>query len=52
VGHHAVQEMVEILGYRKVCSRWVRRLLTGTEERKTSGNCSPLHPTVRISPLR
>jgi triphosphoribosyl-dephospho-CoA synthetase len=23
VGHHAVQEMMEILGYRKVCSHWV-----------------------------
>jgi hypothetical protein len=31
VGHHAVQEMMEILGYRKVCSRWVPRLLKGTE---------------------
>jgi transposase len=29
VGHHAVQEMMEILGYRKVCYRWVIRLLTG-----------------------
>jgi transposase len=48
VGHLAVQEMMEILGYRKVCSRWVPRLLTGTEEHKTAGNCSPIHPTVRI----
>jgi hypothetical protein len=29
VGHHAVQEMMEILGYRKVCSRWVPHLLYG-----------------------
>jgi transposase len=32
VGHRAVQEMMEILGYRKVCSRWVPPLLTSTEE--------------------
>jgi len=30
VGHHAVQEMMEILGYRKVCSRWVPRLTLQT----------------------
>lgn len=28
IGHNAVQEMVESLGYRKVCARWVPRLLT------------------------
>jgi transposase len=28
IGHNAVQEMIESLGYRKVCSRWVPRLLT------------------------
>ena len=27
-GHNAVQEMIESLGYRKVCGRWVPRLLT------------------------
>jgi transposase len=32
VGHHAVQEMTEILGYRKVCSRLVPRFHTGIEE--------------------
>jgi hypothetical protein len=48
VGNHAVQEMMEIFGYRKVCSRWVPRLFTGTEEHKTAGNCSRIHPTVRI----
>jgi hypothetical protein len=48
VGNHAVQEMVEILGYRRVCSRWVPRLLT--EEHITAGNCSPIHSTVRIWP--
>jgi transposase len=31
VGHHTVQ-MMEILGYRKVCACWIPRLLTGTEE--------------------
>jgi transposase len=50
VGHHEVREMMEILGYRKVCSRWVPRLLTGTEEHETAGNCSHIHPTVRIWP--
>ncbi|PNF21974.1 hypothetical protein B7P43_G17875, partial [Cryptotermes secundus] len=28
IGHSAVQEMIESLGYRKVCSRWVPQLLT------------------------
>lgn len=28
IGHNAVQEMIESLGYRKVSSRWVPRLLT------------------------
>jgi hypothetical protein len=50
VGHHAVLEMMEILGYREICSRSVPRLLTGTEEHKTAENCSPIHPTVRIWP--
>ena len=27
-GHNAVQEMIESLGYRKVCAPWVPRLLT------------------------
>jgi hypothetical protein len=49
VGHHAVQ-MIEILGCWIFCSRWVPLLLTGTEEHKTAGNCSPIHPTVRIWP--
>jgi transposase len=50
VGHHEVQEMMEILEYRKVCSRWVPRLLMGTEDHKTTGYCSPIHPTVRTWP--
>jgi transposase len=48
VGHHEVQEIMEILGYRNVCSRSIPRLLTVTEENKMAGNCSPIHPTVRI----
>jgi hypothetical protein len=28
IGHSAVQEMIESLGYRKVCACWVLRLLT------------------------
>ena len=28
IGRSAVQEMIENLGYRKVCARWVPRLLT------------------------
>jgi transposase len=50
VGHHAVQDMAEILGYRKFRSRWVPCLLTGTEGHKTAVKCSPIHPTVQIWP--
>ena len=28
IGHSAVQEMIVSLGYRKICARWVLRLLT------------------------
>jgi transposase len=38
VGHHEVQGMMEVLGYWKVCTRWVPRLLRGTEVHKTAGN--------------
>jgi hypothetical protein len=38
-----------ILGYRKG-SCWFPHLLTGTEEHKTAGNCSPIHLIVRIWP--
>jgi transposase len=48
VGHRKVQEMMEILGYREVCSRWVPRFLSGTEEHKTAGNCCPIHSAVLI----
>jgi hypothetical protein len=50
VGHHAVREMMEILGYWKVCSRWVSLLFTGTQEPKTAGNCSPIHPSPNLTP--
>jgi hypothetical protein len=33
VGHHEVQKMMELLGYRKIYSLWIPRLLT--EEHKT-----------------
>jgi len=39
LGHSAVQEMIESLGYRKVCARWVPRLLT--EDQKVSEKPSP-----------
>ena len=28
IGHNAVQEMIESLGYRKIYARWLQRLLT------------------------
>jgi hypothetical protein len=31
VGHHAIQGMMQILGYRKICSRWVPSVLMITE---------------------
>jgi len=30
IGHNAVQEMIESLGYWKICARWVPCLLTKT----------------------
>jgi hypothetical protein len=49
-GHHAVEETMEISVYRKVYSHSVLRLLTGTEEHKTAGNCSLLHPSPDFVP--
>jgi hypothetical protein len=43
VGHHAVQEMMEILGYREVCSRWVPRLLP-EEHKNGTQRCLLSHP--------
>jgi hypothetical protein len=48
VGYHAAQEMMHILGYKKICSRRIPRLLT--EEHKTAENCSTIHPAVQIWP--
>jgi hypothetical protein len=42
--------MTGIFGSRKICSRCVSVFLTGTEEHKTAGNCSPIHTAVLISP--
>jgi transposase len=42
VGHHAVQEMMDILGYQEVCSRWVPRLPTGGEDCIMESMCSLL----------
>jgi transposase len=50
MGHHAVQEMMDILGCRKVGSRWVPRLLRSTQDRETAGIFSTIHPTVRMWP--
>jgi transposase len=52
VGHHAVQGMMDILGYRKVYSRWVPRLFTGTEEHRTAGTALPSTPQSCFEPLR
>ena len=39
-GHYAVQEMIESLGHRKVCARWVPRLLTAeVSEKPSPQNC-------------
>jgi transposase len=43
--HHAVQKMMEILGYRKSCSRWVPRLLMDTEKTKRLETALP--PTLQ-----
>jgi hypothetical protein len=48
VGHHAVQEVMEILEYWKVCSPWVPHFLT--EEYKMAGNYFPIQPIVWIWP--
>jgi transposase len=45
VGHHAVQEMMEILGYQKVCSRWVLRLLN---RRRRNGWDLLSHPAYSL----
>jgi Mn-dependent DtxR family transcriptional regulator len=32
IGHSAVQEMIESLGYRKVCAHWVQKVQKYTKE--------------------
>jgi transposase len=50
VGHHAVQGDDGDFGVSGSLLPLGSPLLTGTEEHKTAGNCSPIHPTVRIWP--
>ena len=38
IGHNAVQETTESLGYRKICARWVPRLLTEDHKFDTGKN--------------
>jgi len=38
IGHNAVQEMTGSLGYRKICARWVPRLLTEDHKFDTGKN--------------
>ena len=56
VGHSVVQEMIQSLGYRKVCARWVARLLTEDHEleRRTIwvGNSSTSSLQSRIGTLQ
>ena len=42
LGHNAAQEMIESLGYRKVCARWVRHLLTEDHKGKRKAITSEL----------
>jgi hypothetical protein len=48
VGHHAVQEMMEILGYR--CLFPLGSPFAYRQFKRTAGNYPPIHPTVRIWP--
>jgi hypothetical protein len=52
VRHYAVQEMTKILGYRKVSSRWVLCLLTGTQELLSHPPYSPDLTPVRLPLVR
>ena len=42
LGHSAAQEMIESLGYRKVCARWVLHLLTEDHKGQRKANTSEL----------
>jgi hypothetical protein len=48
VGHNAVQEMMEILGYGKFFPVGFPVCLQVQRNPKMAGNCSPIQPTVRI----
>jgi hypothetical protein len=55
MGHHAVQEMMEILGYRKVCYHWVPRLLTSNladNSKERLGTALPSTLQSGFGPLR
>ncbi|PNF26555.1 hypothetical protein B7P43_G13260 [Cryptotermes secundus] len=39
IGHSAVHEMIESLGYRKVCAHWDPRLLTEDHKGHIGSNC-------------
>jgi transposase len=51
IGHHTVQKM-KTFGYRKVCSRWVLRLLRGTVEQKWLRTALPSILQSGFDPLR
>jgi transposase len=51
VGHNAVQEMMEILGYRKVCFLWVPHLLL-QRNTKRLGTALPSTLQSEFGPLR
>jgi len=51
-GHHVVQEMMEILGYQKVCSHWVPCCLWVQRNTKRLGTALPSTLQSRFGPLR
>jgi hypothetical protein len=52
MGHIAVQEMMEILGYRKFCSRWVPRLSLQTIQKNSWELLSHPPNSPDLAPLR
>ena len=47
IGHDAIQEMIESLGYRKVCARWVPHLLTENHKGQRNAITSELPQIYR-----
>jgi len=47
IGHNAVQEMIGSLGYRKICVRWVPRLLTEDHKVQRKAITSEMLPRYR-----